>query len=962
MRKTFAKQFLCLLLIVWSALTATAQQSLFVGQSYRMDVSSSVMGLTANVRWSTSGGYLSLSGSGFYRDITPTQYFSGTAIVTCEWDYKLYSGGSYTHVRRQVSITCRENKVSISPTVLTLTEGETGKVSYSHAYSNAYTYYANAYFQSTNPSVCTVDAMGNVRAVGEGFAYINVYSKISGGAPYCQVTVKKLEIPATAIKFDQSKIEIDKGKKMKLKPVFTPTNANSELTWESSDYSVVMVHSSGEIEARYPGAAKITVKTDNGLSASIDVVVNKTKLRVFCDLEPGMFEKGTQITLRASEEVAEIYYTTDGTMPTKASTRYTGPIVLDDNIHLRAIAIHSAYLDSDVLAGTYRVNKVKVVEDPGLSYTSLSAYQAPEIRFTTPIQTGNLFDDITVTLNGEALPFEKQIKHDLLRIIPKADVAGGTLKVTLPENAVAQWNSWMDGNMPTELEWTFANHTMGKITEIDDYYFLFSNGDMCRWDEDGDSMKVVYDNVRHLVDSCYFITQNNDLMGFGNNWEDYDDRPYWHILGDGTKKHRDSPVLIAKDVISASTSDMTKCLLKTDYSLWTWGSNWFSRLGLGLNDDKDYRLSPVRVIGGVLSYDIQGGQLVVKTNTSYLVGWGHSRYLGMSDVVSTPKTVTNTKILEFSTSGNHTVYIAQDNTAWAVGLNGNGECGPRGNTNEVLSPRKIASGIERAFSGKACTYLLRSNGDLSRFGSVHGFEKNDNLQYVTANVSDVRINGYCVAILKKDNSLWLLGHLKDGTFGNAKWMDDVYLEPQKVADDVKEFWLTRNKLYVRLIDDESIWHFGGGVTKLTPMFTDRIGELKEVSLPETMEMRMESKGYAQLSMTPSRAVYDEIKWSSTNPDVATVDEYGIIHSHGEGETEIEALVMADGYEYRSACKLKVAGENVHNEQITLTPDDWVTIYDLRGIHQFAGHYRDWVPRQKGAYVIKFGDRTITCVR
>ena len=167
---------------------------------------------------------------------------------------------------------------------------------------------------------------------------------------------------------------------------------------------------------------------------------------------------------------------------------------------------------------------------------------------------------------------------------------------------------------------------------------------------------------------------------------------------------------------------------------------------------------------------------------------------------------------------------------------------------------------------------------------------------------------------------------------------------------------------MRLIDDESIWHFGGGVTKLTPMFTDRIGELKEVSLPETMEMRMESKVYAQLSMTPSRAVYDEIKWSSTNPDVATVDEYGIIHSHGEGETEIEALVMADGYEYRSACKLKVAGENVHNEQITLTPDDWVTIYDLRGIHQFTGHYRDWVPRQKGAYVIKFGDRTITCVR
>ena len=140
MKKANWRQFICLFLLLWASIAVKAQQALWVGQSNRMDVSSSVMGLTANVRWSTSGGYLSLSGSGFYRDITPTQYFSGTAIVTCEWDYKLYSGGSYTHVRRQVSISCRENKVSISPTVLTLTEGETGKVSYSHAYSNAYTY------------------------------------------------------------------------------------------------------------------------------------------------------------------------------------------------------------------------------------------------------------------------------------------------------------------------------------------------------------------------------------------------------------------------------------------------------------------------------------------------------------------------------------------------------------------------------------------------------------------------------------------------------------------------------------------------------------------------------------------------------------------------------------------------------------------------------------------------------
>ncbi len=179
------KFLLSLMLTVITQSSALSQQALWVGQSYTFDVSSSVMGLTANMSWSTSGGYLSLSGSGLYRTITVTQYFSGTATVTCEWDYKLTGNGSYTHTKRQVTISCRDNQIFISPTSMTLTPGESRHVSYRHQYDNQYTSAANAYFQSSDPSICTISSSGEVIAKSPGTTYINVYSKVSSVSPYC---------------------------------------------------------------------------------------------------------------------------------------------------------------------------------------------------------------------------------------------------------------------------------------------------------------------------------------------------------------------------------------------------------------------------------------------------------------------------------------------------------------------------------------------------------------------------------------------------------------------------------------------------------------------------------------------------------------------------------------------------------------------------------------------------------
>lgn len=260
--KRLSLLLLCILSL--SVSEAVAQNMMWVGESREFDVSSSVMGLTANVSWTTNGGYLSLSGSGFYRRVTVTQYFSGSAQVTCTWDYRLTANSSWTRQRRDFTITCQENPVSIHPTTLTLAPGQSAYLSYSHKYTNQYSSYGETYFSSNggNGSI-TVSRDGLVTALKEGQAYVNVYSKISSAAnaPYCLVTVKEIAPTSVSLKETLTLVE---GESYTLKPTLYPSGASSSYTWSSENTSIATVSSSGTVKAIKQGKTRIKVTTVKG--------------------------------------------------------------------------------------------------------------------------------------------------------------------------------------------------------------------------------------------------------------------------------------------------------------------------------------------------------------------------------------------------------------------------------------------------------------------------------------------------------------------------------------------------------------------------------------------------------------------------------------------------------------------------------------------------------------------------
>ena len=69
----------------------------------------------------------------------------------------------------------------------------------------------------------------------------------------------------------------------------------------------------------------------------------------------GAVAEGTEITISCATEGATIYYTTDGTNPTAASTVYSTPVVINEALTIKALAVKEGMDDSAIATAEYTI-------------------------------------------------------------------------------------------------------------------------------------------------------------------------------------------------------------------------------------------------------------------------------------------------------------------------------------------------------------------------------------------------------------------------------------------------------------------------------------------------------------------------------------------------------------------------------------------------------------------------------
>ncbi|MGL1885147.1 MAG: Ig-like domain-containing protein [Reichenbachiella sp.] len=140
-------------------------------------------------------------------------------------------------------------------------------------------------WSSSNEAVATVDANGVVSAVSIGSADITVTTNT--GAKTSAISVSVDPIAVTGVALDQSSITLVLNGSAQLVETVSPANAtNQDVSWSSSNPSVVSVDNNGLVSALGTGTATITVSTDDsGFDATSTITVIDQPESVVIELE-----------------------------------------------------------------------------------------------------------------------------------------------------------------------------------------------------------------------------------------------------------------------------------------------------------------------------------------------------------------------------------------------------------------------------------------------------------------------------------------------------------------------------------------------------------------------------------------------------------------------------------------------------------------------------------------------------
>jgi len=285
-------------------------------------------------------------------------------------------------------------------------------------------------------------------------------------------------------------------------------------------------------------------------------------------------------------------------------------------------------------------------------------------------------------------------------------------------------------------------------------------------------------------------------------------------IGDGTTKTVYSPVRIMNDVVVVSSGDEHTMAIKSDNSLWGWGNNERGQLGNGkitiydndynVVEDNDHR-TPVKIMEDVAS--VSAGDMhtmVIKTDGS-LWGFGTGAHrIGNNDseVHLNPVWIMN-DVVAVSSGLHHTMVIKTDGSLWTWGSNNFGQLGDGagGWFTQSLAPIKIMEDVVAVSSGSTHVMAIKSDGSLWGWGNnFYGqvgvgivaaliddkYISEDSYCFspvqIMADVVDVSAGNGSTMVIKTDGSLWGFGNNAMGSLGDGT--SENRYSPIKIMENV----------------------------------------------------------------------------------------------------------------------------------------------------------------------------------
>lgn len=204
----------------------------------------------------------------------------------------------------------------------------------------------------------------------------------------------------------------------------TVTVRNSSSMILGTDVTRVVLDDNGKAEiavsGELPGTAALTFSIE-GYDLSATTIVNVVDAD-YADVTAPVasiasgttVEKGTKITLSCPTKGVTIYYTLDGSCPCDEQTRivYTEPIIINESVTIKAMAVAEDMTESDIVEFTYIVDKGNGIDDVTID-ESLKVYPLPVRDKLNVTAGGKIIKSVTlVSMSGSnVVSASKPVTH-----------------------------------------------------------------------------------------------------------------------------------------------------------------------------------------------------------------------------------------------------------------------------------------------------------------------------------------------------------------------------------------------------------------------------------------------------------------------------------------------------------------------------------------------------------------------
>ena len=262
-------------------------------------------------------------------------------------------------------------------------------------------------------------------------------------------------------------------------------------------------------------------------------------------------------------------------------------------------------------------------------------------------------------------------------------------------------------------------------------------------------------------------------------------------LGDNTITNRSSPVqtiALGTSWRQVSGGQFHTAAIKTDGSLWSWGSG--GRGQLGDSTITSGRSSPIQTIAAGNNWkQVACGNshtAAIKTDGSLWI-WGYNNIGQLGDSTLTNRSSPIQTIAggnnwkQVACGSQHTAAIKNDGSLWSWGINSSGQLGDSTLTNNRSPVQTISGGNNWKYVFSGCisnhTAAIKNDGSLWSWGDDTSGQLGDS--QIISNSSPVQTiaGGYnwkqvaCgnlhTAAIKTDGSLWLWGFAGSGQLGDS---------------------------------------------------------------------------------------------------------------------------------------------------------------------------------------------------